>query len=252
MLSDLLPANLFAFFLVFARMGGAIMVLPGFGEAFVFARGRLLLALAVSLVVLPVVEPGLPPLPGSPLMLFLLLGGEIAIGLFMGLIARITLLSLQTAGMIIAYQSSMANALIPDPIAGQQGAVAGSFLMTLAIVLIFVTNLHHVMLAALVDSYALFPAGALPVVGDISDTAARLVADSFRLAIQIAAPFLVIGLIFQIGVGLLARLMPQVQIFFVAMPVQIALGLLILMLTVSAGMMWFLDRFEGAVTRFAG
>jgi len=252
MLQELLPANLFAFFLVFARIGAAFMVLPGFGESYVFPRGRLLFALAVSLVVAPVVQAGLPALPGNPIVLALLLLSEIAIGLFMGLLARITLFSLQTAGMVIAYQSAMANALVQDPVAGQQGAVAGSFLTTIAVVLIFITNLHHVMLAAVVDSYAVFPATGLPDMGDVADTAARLVAESFKIALQIAAPFVVIGLVFQFGVGLLARLMPQVQIFFVAMPVQIALGLFVLMVTVSAGMLLFLDRFEASITRFAG
>ncbi len=222
--------------------------MPGFGEVYVSVRIRLLLGLAITVVVTPVLAPDLPALPASPWRLLLLLGGEIGVGVFIGSLARVIFAALQTAGQVVAFQTSLANALIFDPTAAQQGALVGAFLSTFGVVLIFVTNLHHLMLGAVVDSYQVFVPGEMPPVGDFSDAMARAVARSFLLAIQISAPFIVVGLIFYLGLGLLARLMPQVQVFFVAMPLQILLGMVVLLLTFSAAMMWFLDGFQGVLT----
>ncbi len=250
MLEQFLPANLFAFFLVFARVGSIIMVLPGFGESYVTPRFRLLLALMVSLVLTPALIDGLPGLPGSPLILFILLATEIGIGFFIGIASRILLSALQMAGVVAAYHMALANAFVFDPASAQQGALAGAFLTLTALLLIFILDIHHLMLIGIAGSYEVFVPGKLPPMADMSEAMARLVSRSFLLAIQISTPFIVVGLIFTLGVGLLNRLMPQVQMFFIAMPMQIALGMLVLMLTLSAIMMWFLDAFEQGVTGF--
>lgn len=241
MIQDLLPINIFAFFLVFARIGSALMVLPGFGDAYVAPRFRLLIALAITLVVTPVVGADLPPMPDAPVSLLLVLGGEIAVGVFLGLLARLLMAALQIAGMIVAFQSSLANALTTDPVSAQQGALAGSFLSVIGLLVIFVTDLHHVMLRAVVDSYALFEPGTLPPVADFAEAMARTVSKSFGLGLKIAAPFVVVGIVFNLSVGLLARLMPQVQVFFIAMPLQIGLGFLVLGFTLSAAMLVLTD-----------
>jgi flagellar biosynthetic protein FliR len=114
----------------------------------------------------------------------------------------------------------------------------------LGVFLIFASNLHHLMLMAVIDSYSLFVPGAPLPVGDFSDVAARIASKSFLLAMQISAPFIVMGMLFYLGMGLLARLMPQVQIFFIAMPVQIFLGFTVMAMTLSASMMWFLGAFQ--------
>jgi flagellar biosynthetic protein FliR len=250
MLEQILPANLFAFFLVFARVGTALMMMPGFGETFVTPRIRLLFGLMLAAVVTPVVQARLPALPGSPLGLFAMLGGEILIGAFFGALARIMVMALSTAGSIIAYHASLANALVFDTAAAQQGALVGSFLTTAGVLLVFVTNLYQLALRALVDSYALFPAGQLPVLGDMANEMSRVVSESFLFAVQFSAPLIVLGLVFYLGVGLIARLMPQVQIFFIMQPLQIAFGLLVLLLTFSAGMMLFIDRFTDVLAPF--
>ena len=250
MLENLLPGTLFAVRLIFARIGSAIMIMPGFGETYVAPRARLLLAIAISIVVTPVVSAGLPEAPASPIALFLLLGSEIGIGLFIGMAARVIVSALYVAGVVVAFQSSLSNAFVFDPNQAAQGSLSGTFLSIVGLLLIFVTGLHHLMLQAVVDSYALFQPGVVPPIGDFSDVMARLVAQSFVLALQISAPFVVIGMVFYLGLGLLARLMPQVQIFFVALPLQITLGFLILAVTLSASMLWFLESFENTFTHF--
>lgn len=244
MLAHVLTSEIFAFMLVFARVGTAFLLLPGFGAAYVSRRVRLAMAVAVAVVLVPTVSKLMPALPASPLVLLLLIGGEVVVGAFLGTIANLLALSLQTAGMMISYQSGLANATMFNPTMAQQTSLIGTLLSTMGLLLIFVTDLHHLILRALVDSYQLFAPGAAMAVGDFSEVVARTVAHSFRLALQLATPFLVFGLVFYVGVGLLARLMPQLQVFFIALPLQIGLMVLLLGLSVSAMMIWFLNGFE--------
>lgn len=244
MLAELLSQDIFVVFLVFARTGSALMLMPGFGETYVTPRIRLLLALAISMLVTPVVAGNIPPMPAAPAALVLLLAGEIFIGLFLGAIGRILMAALNTAGTVIAFQSGMANALVFDPAVAQQASLPAMFLSITGLLLVFVTNLHHMMLRAIVDSYVMFTPGVLPPIDDFSQVISRLVASSFILGIQLAGPFIAVGLVFYLGVGLLNRLLPQVHMFFIALPMQIIFGITVLSLTISALMMWFLDRFE--------
>jgi flagellar biosynthetic protein FliR len=249
-LEQLLSAQVFGLFLVFARLGSAFSLLPGFGETYVAMRFRLLLAGATSLVVGVAVGAELPTLPASPIQLFTLLGSEITIGLFLGMMTRIMLAALHTGGALIAMQSGLSSAFSFDPAAAQPGAFAGAWLATIAMLLIFVTDTHHVMLRALVDSYEVFRPGAALPIGDFAEATTRVVAESFLLAVKISAPFIVMGLVGFVALGFLQRLMPQVQIFFVATPLQIAFGLLGLALTTAAVMAVFLDGFESVLGLF--
>ena len=107
----------------------------------------------------------------------------------------------------------------------------------------------RVLIAGLVDSYLVFPPSLLPPLGDVTDTVVRTGAEAFLIAAQITAPLLLIGIIFNIGLGILARLMPQLPVLFVALPAQIGIGLTVFGLTLSAGMLIFLDRFADIWTR---
>jgi flagellar biosynthetic protein FliR len=250
MLDELLSAELFAVLVVFVRVGAAVMILPGYGEPYVSPRIRLLLALMVALVTAPVLAPQLPAMPASAILLTLMIFGEVLIGVFLGTVARLFIAALTTAGMVIAYMSSMANALTADPTAAQQGSIAGSFLSIVALLVMFTLDLHHMMLMSVVDSYALFAPGTPPPVADFADLISRVVARTFLLSFQIAAPFVAVGLIFYLGLGLLGRLMPQMQVFFVAMPLQIAIGLIVLALVLPAAMRWFMESFEATLLPF--
>ena len=211
MLDEFLSVNIFAFLLVFIRLGAAFMVVPGFGEAFIPPRVRLGIALAVSLLVLPF-----------------------------------------AAGTIIAQQSGLAAAQFFDPAQMTQGAITSTFLTLMGLTMIFVTDMHHIFIEGTFATYRLFPVGQVPDFGNISILITDFVQLSFKLGFQMSAPFLVFGITFYIGIGLINRLMPQVQIFFVAMPLQIILSFAILAITIGASMMWFINYYEEALMRFLG
>lgn len=252
MLAELLPAQIFALLLIFVRMGTALMLMPGFGESYISTRIRLLLALMVSVVIHPAVAPSLPALPASPAALILLIFGEAFIGLFLGSLGRILMSALSIGGMMIATVTGLANALTSDPTAAQQGSIAGSFLSTLALLIILVLDLHHLLLRGVIDSYQLFVPGQPLLTGDLSQMITRVVAKAFLLGFQIASPFIAIGLIFNLGLGLLARLMPQMQVFFIAIPLQILIGLAVLMIALPAIMGWFISGFQDVMLPFVG
>ena len=129
--------------------------------------------------------------------------------------------------------------------------IVGNFLSMLAVTLIFATDLHHLVIAGLDDSYTLFTPGELPVLGDVAALTTRTVTDAFRIGIQLSAPFLVFGLLFNLGLGILSRLMPQMQVFFVGMPLSILLGLLMLVLILGAMMSVYLGDVRGILAALA-
>ena len=227
-----------------------MMLLPGIGEAYVAPRIRLLFALLLTVLIAPLLQDSMPALPASPIRMFVIIGSEIIIGIFIGSVARLMISALATAGTVMSVMGGFGFASLFNPLMPDQGAFTAVFLTLMGVLLIFATDTHHLMLMALVDSYAMFAPGMPPMFEDFSDAIARLVASSFRLGIQVASPFIVVGTIFYLGLGLLARLMPQFQVFFIGLPLQILLGLIMFSVTLSAGILWFLDAFETSMMAF--
>lgn len=244
MLPSVVPQDIFTLFLIFARIGSALMILPAFGEPYVPPRFRLVLAIAITLLVSPVLGVKFPVLPDSPWSMALLLITEIATGLFLGTIGVVLIGVLQTAGTIISYQISLSNAFVFDPATSQQGSLPSLLLTTLGVLLIMITDLHHMMLRALVDSYSMFAPGELPAIADMTDSISQLISRAFLIGVQLSGPFIAVGLIFYLGVGLLARLMPQVQVFFIAMPLQVMFGLAAFAIVLPMTMLWYLETFR--------
>ena len=246
-----LPALAAAFMLAFARIGTMVMLLPGLGELSVPPRVRLAVALVLTAVILPLHRPSyqLDLTAFGPLIVTL--GQEFLVGAVLGLIARMTISALQVAGSVIAQQLGLGFVTAIDPTQGQQAVLVGNFLTILGITLVFAADLHHLVIAALNDSYALFKPGEVPIMGDVASMLTRMVTSAFRIGIQLAAPFLVFGILFNLGLGLLSRLMPQMQVFFIGLPLSILVGFLILFLVVGAMMMTFLGYVEGVLVLLA-
>ena len=250
MLSDIIQLNLFSFFILFARIGTVFMLMPGIGSGYVPTNIRLVMALALSFIMTPLLKNNLPDMPGSQIDLMLLLLSGVIIGIFIGIAARILIGALQTTGTLISLFASLANAMIRDPIAEQQSSLISTFLSLLGMVLIVITDLHHLLIRGVVESYSLFEVGQPLLVGDFSEVLARRVADSFQLGVQLASPFMLVALVYYIGLGILGRLMPVLPVFIVAMPAQIVGQIGFLAITLSALMMYFLRRFEESIILF--
>jgi flagellar biosynthetic protein FliR len=242
---SLLPALAAAFILVFARIGAMVMLLPGFGESNIPVRTKLAIALALTLIILPLHRSAYHVDMTSLTPLLVMMVHEIVIGIVLGATARVTLSALSVAGSLIAQQLGLGFVTTVDPTQGQQGALIGNFLTMLGLTLLFVTDLHHLVIAALADSYKVFGPGEMLPSGDIAALATRAFAAAFKIGVQLSAPFIVFGLVFNVGLGLLARMMPQMQVYFVGVPLSILGGFLILAVVLTTMMGTFLDYFGG-------
>ncbi len=249
-LETFLSDMVFGFFLIFVRLGTALMIMPGLGDSFVPQNIRLFMALGLSFVMLPLTLPFVPsPVPGMNMMLSLIFM-EFVIGLLIGTVARILMTALDTAGMIIASTSGLANAQVFNPSMAAQGSVVGAFLSVTGVLFIFATNLHHMLIYGLVESYQMFPIGGIPDSGSMADLISRTVSISFKTGLLMAIPFIVLTLMVNILMGVLSRLMPQLQVFILVLPVQIILTLLVLSLTLSSMYLFWATQFQDGITFF--
>lgn len=250
LLEEFLVTSALALMLTFVRMGTAIMLLPGIGDTFVNARVRLLFALGLSFVMYPLILDKVPnPMPGT-LGLFTLILMEFLVGLFYGTIARIFMSALDTAGMLISFSSSLSNAQLFNPALASQGSLVGAFLTVTGVMFVFATNMHHLLIMGVLESYEIMPLGGLPDTGSMADLVARAVASSFMIGVQIGTPFIVITLVIYVGMGVLARLMPQVQVFLLALPVQILISLMTMTMILGAGLVYWMTKYEAGMVFF--
>lgn len=250
MLESLLSGLLFDWMLVFARVGTAFANLPTIGEGLVPAPVKLGLALIISAAVTPVVAPSLPPMPDNVVLLFVLIAGEMLFGAFIGTVARLMTTSLQVAGHIIAQETRLAAAQAFNPALASQGSLVGALLGWAGIVMLFATDLHHLLILAVIDSYGLFQPGAAPPVEDFANMITYLVSRTFRVGVEMAAPFLILGMVSNFIMGVIARLAQRIQVFFIFMSAQIFVGLLLLNLVLPAIMRHWMAGFEDFMIRF--
>jgi flagellar biosynthetic protein FliR len=175
---------------------------------------------------------------------------ELIVGLLLGGLLRFFLSSLAVAGEVVALQTTLAFAQTANPMQAQPSTALSSFLGVLGVTLIFASNLHHLFIGAIARSYTLFAPAKHVLIGDAATLAVQTMAGTFALGIQMAAPVIVFSLVFNLATGLIGRVMPQFQIFFVATPLNILLGLSIFALTLGVmGLVW-VGRYEAFLRIF--
>jgi flagellar biosynthetic protein FliR len=230
-----------AFALALARIGAAMALLPGVGEVAAPAVVRIGLALGLTILLLPELQPMMPPVPAAGLSMGLMIAGEVVTGLWFGWVARMIVLALPIGAQIIGVLMGLSSVLQPDAELGAQSGALGKLFEMAAPVLLLVSGLYRLPLLALDGLFQLIPPGHLLPPGESADAAIRAVATSFSLALQLASPFVVIGIAWHVAIGLVSRIISRMQIYFVSMPGQIILGLALLTITASAMMLAWRD-----------
>lgn len=210
--------------LVFLRVGALVSLLPAVGEQSVPLRIKLAVAVVFTVIVAPALDPGTGS-PTLPVLLRLALT-ETLLGLVLGLVLRLFVLALQTAGSIAAQSTSLAQILggaaaEPIPAMGYVLVLGGLALATLS-------GLHVEAARFLILSYALFPMGQLPDAEVFSAWGVARVAQAFALAFTLAAPFVIAALVYNLALGFINRAMPQLMVAFVGAPVITWGGLFLL------------------------
>ena len=247
-----LPAWSFAFVLVLARIGGAVALLPGLGESVLPPMIRAGLALTVTLVLLPVVAPLVPPAPEPGVQAAAMVAAELVTGLWLGWLARLFALALPIAGQFIAYLLGLATVLQPSAALGPQSTALSRLFELAAPLAILTSGLYALPLTALAGSYRLIPPGTVLPAGDGAAAAVRTAGAMFALALRLAAPFVLAGIVWHVAIGLLARLVPRIQVYFVAMPGQILGGLILLAALSAAILSAFLDAIRDGLSGLPG
>ncbi len=238
--------------MVFARVGAIMMLLPGIGEQAVPARVRLGLALLISLMLFPIVGPALGAVPAGMTALFSGIIKELLIGLLIGGMLKLFFSSLAVAGEIVSLQTTLGFSQTASPMEAQPTTSLSTFLTLMGVTLVFATNLHHLFIQAIFGSYTLFEPGERLPLGDAASLAIQTVSRSFALGLQLAAPVLVFAIVFNIATGLVGRLMPQFQVFFVASPLAVIFGLSIFALSLGMlGLIW-IERYRDLAGAFMG
>lgn len=250
MFSSVTELQLYAGGLVFARIGALVMLIPGLGDATVPPRMRLAFALLMAMVLTPVVGAGVSGLPASLADMAGAIIREVLVGLMIGTILRLFFNVLSTAGEVISIQTTLAFAQTTNPTQAQPTTAVTGFLMLMGVVLIMVTDLHHMFLSAMARSFTLFPFGHGLPIKDSASLAIQTVGGSFALGLQMAAPVMVFSVIFNIASGLVGRAMPQFQIFVVATPLSLLLGLSLFALSLGVIVMVWVSQYRVLVGQF--
>jgi len=239
-LTAFLSSQLIAVALVFGRIGGAMLFMPGFGESFIFLRHRLAASLMFSVVLAPLVAQGTPP--NDVIGFVRAMAVEVTLGVWIGLAARVLLTAMQVAGAQIGMVSGLANAFAPSIGSFQGSTLIATTLLIGAIAVIFATDTHHLIILALLNSYEVFPPGQM-MPGDLAEQMARAGQQAMYIGVAIAGPFYVMGVILNVGLGLTNRMLPSLPVFFVAAPVLIGAGLLVLFLAMPAAQRTWITHF---------
>ena len=234
-------------FLVFARLGAALMVLPGIGEHYVLPRLRLLLALALSLLLAPALAARLPALPEEPLRLAALLGPEILTGLVLGFAARLAMAAIHVGGSLIATQSGLAAAGMFDPNEATPGTIPSTFLTVAALAILFAADFHHLLLRAVAASYGVLPVAAPFDLAAAGELLVGLSASAITVGTRIAAPMILAGILVNLALGALGRMVPALPALFVALPLQLLLALVMLELALPAALRLFAETLTHGV-----
>jgi len=224
MLQDL-PLQASAFLILFARVGAVLMLLPVFSEEAVPGRIRVLIAFAMSLALWGMMSPTVLPAAQDGNALAGILVIELVVGLALGMIVRLMFQAAVMGASIASVQIGLSSALIFDPGLGGQTPVLAKLAVLAATLVCLSFGLHHLWIGAIIRSYGVFHVGAVPNPGDLATLAVTTVGRAMSLAVSMAAPLLVYGIVFNVALGFASRLAPALQVFFIAQPLNVLLGL---------------------------
>jgi flagellar biosynthetic protein FliR len=239
-----IPAEVYHSGLIFMRVSALVMLMPALGDQAVPMMARAAFAFLLALCLGPIAGPYLPPLPDTLGVMAGQVIKELFIGLMLGLLLQIMTMALTVCGETVSIQTTLSFAQTTNPTNAQTDSSVASFLSIMGVALIFATDLDHMFIGAIARSYSLFqPAKDLPLM-DAATLAVRTFSQAFALGLQLAAPVVVFSIIFNVAIGLVGRMMPQFQVFFVATPLHVLFGLSLFALSLGAiGLVW-LDHYQ--------
>ncbi len=217
------------FLLILLRVSALLIVAPIFGHRLFLARAKVGLAVMVSMVVFPLVDGFDVPEGFFPYAVMMV--GEVILGLVLGYVVLLLFIGIQFAGQLAGLQMGFGIVNVIDPQSHDQISIIGQFLNILAILMVLTLDGHHIILNGLLGSFEAVPLGGVVLQASIAHKLIALSSEVFVIAIKISAPILVALFLISTAMGVLARTVPQMNVFIVGFPVQLAVGLSVLVAT---------------------
>jgi len=228
------------FFLVFLRVGAILMAIPVMESTSIPLLFKLALAFATSMLLFPMLQLNPVPVVAHLYTLGISAAGEIMIGLAIGFSVKLIFAGIQLAGQLVGYQMGLAIANVMDPADSQQIPLLAQFNNLFALLVFLSINAHYWFIKALSQSYRLVPPLNVHFGNSLIEQLVQLAGNMFVIAIQVGAPVIAALLITSVAFGLVARTVPQMNVFIVAMPLKIGIGLLFL----GFSLPYFADFFD--------
>lgn len=236
--------TIMALFLAFCRIGACIMVMPGFSSARLPMQIRLFLAFALSLAILPLLWDTIYPLTkGDTITFFTYIFFESLVGATFGMIAHLYVLGMQFAATVMGASIALNGPPAQDVLEDTSESQLTSMLTYGALLLLFVLDFHHVVIRAIVDSYASIPLGNPVSMQRTLITLTDTLVASMNVALRVASPFILYGFLFNVAVGLINKLAPQIPVYFISTPYALAGGVLLLYFGIAALVNQFVNGF---------
>ncbi len=222
-----------AAFLIFVRVGSMMMIAPYFSSAVFPVRVRLFFALTTSMLLYPVIpaENVLPDLDSEMILVLMVIIQEVLTGLALGLVGQLLLAGLELGGSLISIQVALRFANIVDSMSQQQTAVISNMFNLLAILFFLGIEGEKIFILALANSFEVVPTG-MSQLDQASPLFIEVAVRLFVIGVQIASPFLVVIFLLNLSFAIFARVMPQANIFFIALPLKIGIGLIVLIMVI--------------------
>lgn len=228
------------FILVFARIVTMIGLTPIFGSSSVPIQAKVGLAFIISIIVYPVVGREFPALPDQMILFWGLMLREVMVGILMGMVLNAMFVAMQLAGQIYGMQVGFGIVNVIDPLSELQISILGQFQFMIAMMLFLAVNGHHLVIAAIANSYRLVPMNSFHISEPAVWQVVSLLQKIFVVAIKVGFPMIAAVLLVTVAMGLVARTVPQINVFIVGIPINIAVGLFIL--GASIGMFAFVTK----------
>lgn len=245
LLLDLPVEQLQLFLFVLVRVSAILFAIPFLEARNVPFLIKASLAMAVAVMIMPQLHIPVPNLFGDPFALALAVAGEAAVGMIIGISVQLLFAGVQLAGQLAGFQMGFAIANVVDPASSLQIPILSQFLNLFAVMIFFSVNAHYYFIKAMMDAFQLIPPMGVRLDGRLIDLIMMMTANAFVIAIKVSAPVMVALLLTNVALGLTARTVPQMQIFIVAMPLQILLGLVFLGLSLPFLASFMESAFKG-------
>ncbi len=230
--------------LIFLRVAAIVFSSPVIDTPSIPVVFKAALAFSVSILLLPVVDMAVSVKDLSLVALVVGVLSEIAIGVTIGLSVKLLFSGIQLAGQIAGYQMGFAVANVVDPATSLQIPILAQFYNLTAMLVFLAINAHHIFFSAVVDSYRLIPPLSMHITPQLVDMMMRLAANMFVVAVKVGAPLIAVMLMVSVGLGLVARTVPQIHIFIVAMPLKILIGMIFMVIVAPFLTAYLIDLFS--------